>query len=337
MKKIKGLDTFFDNASQIDQGTEAKINDSILKIFGDLNPENFSKKNLYSLLVITLGVILSGILIIIFFMLNSYPSLYVGIVAIVLTGVAVFMWSQNKRNWFDAVNARISFDDLCKTYFETRYENVKVLGKAEIDKNMMQAHKGEGVPSDATILEYQPGVAFSADGIQVHTGQLVWHWYRTTTDGKRTYTQEYRTSKFITYVPRVPERWSGFELSFAMGGFFGNKGHELENEKFNKLFSYTHNDPIRLRILFTPLIQEIFTNFFMKTSSANTFIFDLSKNQLITSKTSMAGNPFAIDRISFGKKEIIAKNIYKELRDDFNYLEEQISIITTLRELIIDR
>lgn len=329
--KIAGLDQFFtrSNISDIQAKMEADISNTLALVSLD----DYVKKSQLARLVILVSGIFFAIGLIVtlltsFYMIAILPALAFGVMFIAIAQLRSY-----RKQWLIALNQIISFSKMSKLFFETKYENVQVGGKSEVDMTLVNSYRGEGIPRDATIKKKSFGPSFLINGIEVCFMFVIWKWYERS--GKNRV--EVNQAKFITYIPKVPKRWEGFALNLTPSSFLYSKGKELENEQFNKKFSYVHNDPVRLRILLTPFVQENFVNYFHLTSSYATHQINFLGNSFFSTKHAISGDPFNIDKIPMKKTSELPSIIFKEVLSDLEYIEEQITVVSSFREFIINR
>lgn len=329
--KLAGLDQFFKN--NIENKVQDKMESYVNNALAQTNIDDLVQKSM----IAKITMLASGLVVFAGFiaavLINIFIAAILLPVGFTIFFIAIYLFRSYRKKWLEAINLIISFNQLCKLFFESKYENLQVLGQSEVDMDLVKRFRGEGVPRDATIKLKSSGPRFLLDGIEFHLLFVRWKWYERS--GKERV--EVNQDKFITYVPKVPSRWEGFALSLTPSSFFDNKGKELENEKFNKSFSYTHNDPVRLRILLTPFIQENFVNYFHLTSSYTTHRIDFLGRSVFTTKHALSGDPFNIDKIPMKKSSELVAIIFREVIDDLRYIEEQLTILSTFREFIINR
>lgn len=242
--------------------------------------------------------------------------------------------SKIKSEWLGLINGNANHTLILKTLIEGKYENVKLLDIA--DKryySIARGYRSTDIPSDANVVNDFGGLEFSINGRKISTRKLKWHWQRTYSDGKRTYTKHYYKDNFYVISVDIPERFVDFKFKMSKAGFFNNKGKELENDMFNKAFSYDHNDPINLRVFLTPFIQETFVNNFKSFSFTSTSLFAKEKDYYVFAQ-SLNGTPFTLNVSMITDLDKVVDSIVKDGIDDALYFLDNFSIITTIRELV---
>ncbi len=129
--------------------------------------------------------------------------------------------------------------------------------KFENDKNfsLLKQYRVHSIPSDATITKATRKVfirLFDKYNLEIRSGNA--HWVR----GGGKYRQDYNLpTGYIIFKGNIPN-WNSFNYSISnKKKLLGNKSYiKLESDEFNKQFGFAANDPVKARMLYTPLCME---------------------------------------------------------------------------------
>lgn len=325
--------------------SEKGISDAKQIIADDLKNSNLNeiiseynrlKKNAFICWGITLIPVIVAII-----MLFIRASNIVLIIFAVLAAVGVaisFMAGRKAANqkklWKRTIVDAVDQNKVIKTLVESKYENTKVLlDDHASNSNVASAYRSKDIPSDAKIHRTFKGLSMSINNHMVYTSRVTWHWVRKYCNGKTCTYQHYYKDNFYMYSGDTVDRFDGFTFSMARSGIFSNKGKELENDMFNKKFSYVHNDPLKLRILLTPLIQETFVNEFNSFVESDSTCFVKERRGYTLYKT-LTRTPFTIDTNMRVDLDQTIDGILNDSIEDARYLLDNLSFIATFRELI---
>lgn len=276
--------------------------------------------------IILLFVSVSNIVLIIFAVLAA-----VGVAISLLAGRKA---SQQRGLWKRTIINAVDQNKVIKALVESKYENTKVFADDNgSSSNVASTYRSKDIPSDANIHRTFKGLSMSINNHMVYTSRVTWHWVRKYCNGKTCTYQHYYKDNFYMYSNDTVDRFEGFTFSMAKSGIFSNKGKELENDMFNKKFSYVHNDPLKLRILLTPLIQETFVNEFNNFIESDSSCFVKTTRGYTLYKT-LTKTPFTIDTSMRVDLDQTIEGILNDSIEDARYLLDNLSFIATFRELI---
>lgn len=170
--------------------------------------------------------------------------------------------SEKRNSWENAILKNLVHDKLIKKLIEDKYENVEVITdrnskKEDIDFVFLKWKSS--VPHEAKLTKYEVGLSFRLNGHLVKTIGLHWQWEEERYDKKTKKYYKIVVSKHNSFIfsHEFNKRFNEFELSLYQSGSVNG---ELENDAFNQKYSYEHNNPIMLRVVLSPFVQETLTN-----------------------------------------------------------------------------
>lgn len=284
------------------------------------------------------GLIISIIIAIIGFVITRSYVLGVIFAAIAtacgfLAPVMTKKAADRKNSWKSRIEKSFNYNQMVKVLIEQKFENVKLPLEVKSQTWRSANYRSSDIPRDANISASIPGLALQINGFTVNTSVITWHWTRRSCNGRTCETHHYYKNNFYMFSSEYQERFDNFTYSMAKSGIFSNKGKELENDMFNKKFSYIHNDPLKLRVLLTPLIQETFVNEFNNFIESSTTCFVKEPKQYVLYKT-MTKTPFSLDLKMQDSIDKTVDAVMNDIVDDAKYLLDNLSFIATFRELI---
>lgn len=227
--------------------------------------------------------------------------------------------------------------EIYQKWFNTNYEDVKVEGISNTTrlKNLAYSNRGACVPSDARIYEILSGVkVVTKNGTIIETVNVLWKWVRRSKDSSVTY--YYR--KLYTQISNVIDRYEGFNFEIHKDGIFDKASKELENDKFNKEWIYHHNDPVKLRMLLTPSVQEDFLN-----NMANNYwkkSFSIAKSGSVILASIGIPENSSVFRFNFNgmldflNRDAIINNLVNDISVDLSIFQSWLLSLSTLRTLL---
>lgn len=295
--------------------------------------KKWSKRSLWTWLGFGIAAIITVIMV---FMVAKVVGYVFAGLAVTSALVALQFSSKagaQRRLWKRTVSNSVDYYKLVKVLIEEKFENVKVPLEIKSKEWSKSTYRSSDIPNDARISKTKNGIALQLNGHTIGTTILTWHWVRRNCNGKTCTTQHYYKDNFYMFSSDFQERFNGFAYSMSRSGIFFNKGKELENDMFNKKFSYVHNDPLKLRVLLTPLIQETFVNEFNSFVESDSTCFVKTVRGYTLYKT-LTKTPFTIDTNMRINLDQTIESILNDSIDDATYLLDNLSFIATFRELI---
>lgn len=219
-----------------------------------------------------------------------------------------------------------------KLWFDKNYDDMQVTGGIN-DASMTELarkYRGGGIPGDARIHAYVPGYQMKGkNGAIIEVAIITWRWTRSNGKSSTTY---YRKKVYMATFD-FKETFNEFQFTMSKNGIFNKKRTELENEQFNKAWIYNHNDPVKLRMLMTPSVQEDALNFIKNPT------FEMSKIGNLfwmSEEISMGNSTFVINTrgsVNYKSKEAVVENLVRDVVSDIEELQKWLINISVFRTL----
>ena len=154
--------------------------------------------------------------------------------------------------------SRIDKADIYKKGFsklkELKFESIeKVDNVKELFENRVPS-----IPSDATIIESSDVINFKVNGkyeAYIQTGIAEWKREKESEEGKKKEIETFNENTGYLIV-KTNELMRDFAYTLINKNIFFAKKIKLENTLFNKAFTLTSNNPLSIRLLYTPLCME---------------------------------------------------------------------------------
>lgn len=295
--------------------------------------KKWSARSLWTWLVFGIAAIITVIMVMSVSTVVGFVFAAISVVSVLIALHFYRKATEQKKLWKSKVSNSVDYYKLIKVLIEEKFENVKVPLEEKSKVWNKSTYRSSDIPNDANVSKTKSGIALQINGHTVGTTILTWHWVRKHCNGKTCTTQHYYKDNFYMFSSDFQERFDGFAYSMSRSGIFFNKGKELENDMFNKKFSYLHNDPLRLRVLLTPLIQETFVNEFNQFIESGTACFVKEPKEWVLYKT-LTRTPFSLNFRVQDSVEKAVEDVIRDIADDAKYLLDNLSFVATFRELI---
>lgn len=250
-------------------------------------------------------------------------------VAFVLAFVSYFPSNYFSKKVKNKTQETINFEQVLKAFLEEKYEDVKVSSATKLSDEEAKTL----LTSTTTLVKIRKnfaGPTITVQNLAINFSHIQWSPFAS--NSKREY-----INTLLVSVQHMPKRWEGFYFKFQRANKLTktlhlNNDQNLENKEFDKIFFYESNDPIRLRILLTPSVQETLVNKYFFTKKANEQIMTWNKNSFTTSINVPFKNSFIVPgRVRYSKRKYI-KTAVRDVVNRIKTIEEQIALISTFRE-----
>ena len=284
-------------------------------------PQNKFQKfflSIYAYLISLLFAI-AGVLFLAFgFLFFETITFYVLSLVFFLLGTLGFYFAYSTRRRFIKTSLE-NFDwqkVIAKWFAFYEVENTNV----ELSSDLLKSYKNSinslrKSPQDAWIKHQSPAYSIKNENIQTTFFYVVWQWVRRYKITRRIIIHKnFYLKQVYTFEQGFKEKWGDFNFSLQKGRTLFSQKHEtLENDSFNKNFNYKYNNPVKLRMLFTPHTQEILLKEFYRKNLD--IIFD--GISLITTSNNLAfGSDFTPFVVNPGRGLLKEKNLKTKIAND---------------------
>lgn len=276
-------------------------------------------------------------------LIMALPLLWVPMIIIaIILGITSIPGYSLKKKYIHVSESQLQpkQHNIYKIWFEDLYEDIDVeeLSNTSLLLKIAKANRGEGIPNDARAEEIRDGYTLvGKNGAHIQAITTLWHWTRTTGSGKNRRTQHYYVRKCYILTNGVKDSYKDFWFTLKRNNLFRKGKDKLENTAFNKKFVVNSNDPVKLRMLLTPSVQEEAIKFIIYDG------YEINKMNegIFTSFTiPRSDSTFIINMKNFkdfhDKDAVINAFLYDVVNDIVAYQEwiSSISVFRTLFETI---
>lgn len=225
----------------------------------------------------------------------------------------------------------INLEQILKTYLENKYDDVKVSSALQLEDSEVLKLLKPNI-TIGKITKNIAGPVITIQDLSVNFTHI--EWVLSAGNKKSDY-----IDTLLVSVQEMPKRWEGFYFQMQVVKKLAKVLHltsdqNLENEEFNKKFFFESNDPVRLRILLTPAIQEALVKSYSQTKEASDRVLTWNENFFSTAISVRDRNLFGLTIKKIITKKLFAKSISREVVSKIKIIEEQLVLISTFREFI---